>query len=196
MRALPSHDAPEPNRRCQPRLGLLDILWNSQSLRPGQGTVRLVTRLEEMSSPHATALDAECEIRLEADRLPGSGGVGDVPIALHQRPRRRLAPVREDGLADELDLDVSFQALDGAHEQVVGVVVGRRASVGRDLVLVVPGPHGQGGADANPPARRLPGRLKDVRSRLVDTRGRMVDREGRQTECARPAVEQASEHAR
>ena len=188
--------APEAHRRGEPGLGLLDVLRASQPLRPGQGAVRLVTRLQDVPCPHAPALDAEREICSEADRLPRSRRVGHVPIALDQRPRRLLATVAEDGLADQLDLDVSFEALDGAHEHVVGVVVGRRARVGRDLVLVVPRAHGQRGTDDDPAARRLPGRLEDVRPRLVHARRRMVDRERRQAERARPAVEQAPEHAR
>ena len=107
-------------------------LGTGQALGPRQRAVRLVTRLEDMPCPHAAALDSEREIRLEADRLAGSRRVGDVPIAVDERPRRRLAPVVEDGLADELDLDVSLEALDGADEHVVGVVVGRRPRVRRD----------------------------------------------------------------
>ena len=60
-----------------------------------------------------------------------------------ERPLRRLATVVEDGLADELDLDPAVEALDRAHEHVVGVVVGRRPRVRRDLVLVVVRAHRQ-----------------------------------------------------
>ena len=142
-----------------------------QTLGPRQGAVRLVTRLEDVPCPHAAALDPESEVRSQADRLSGARRVGDVPVAVDQRPRRRLASVVEDGLADELDLDRSLEAFDRAHEHVVGVVVGRRARVRRDLVLVVPRPHGQRGTNDDPPARRLPGRLEDVGARLV-VRGR------------------------
>ena len=64
-----------------------------------------------------------------------------MPIAVDERPRRLLATVVEDRLADELDLDRALEAFDRAHEHVVGVVVGRRTRVRRDLVLVVPRPH-------------------------------------------------------
>ena len=63
--------------------------------------------LEDVPCPHAVALDAEREVRLEADRLSGTRRVGRVPAAVDQRPRRRLAAVAEHGLADELDLDAS-----------------------------------------------------------------------------------------
>ncbi len=130
--------SPEAHRRGEPGLGVVDVLRAGQPFGPGQGAVRLVTRLQDMPCPHAAALDAEREIRPEADRLSRSRRVGDVPTALDERPRRLLATVVEDGLADQLDLDVSFEALDRAHEHVVGVVVRRRARVRRDLVLVVP----------------------------------------------------------
>ena len=92
-----------------------------------------------MPCTHAAAFDPEREIGSEAERLACSRRVGHMPIAVHQCPRRLRAPVVEHGLADELDLDDSVEALDGADEHVVGVVVGRRARVGRDLILVIPG---------------------------------------------------------
>ena len=52
--------------------------------------------------------------------------------AVDERPLRRRAAVVEDRLADELDLDAAVDALDGADEHVVGVVVGGRAGVRRD----------------------------------------------------------------
>ena len=42
---------------------------------------------------------------------------------------RRHAPVVEARRADQLDRHLALHALDGAHQQVVGVVVGRRARV-------------------------------------------------------------------
>ena len=112
------------------------------------------------------------------------------------RPLRGDAAVVEDRLADELDLDRAREALNGANEHVVGVVVGRRPRVRRDLVLVVPRPHGQGVSDDDPAGRRLPGRGEDVRPGLVHDRRRMVDAEGPEPKRAGPPVEQAAEHAR
>ena len=57
-----------------------------------------------------------------------------------QRPLGRDAAVVEDGLADQLDLDLAVEAQDRAHEHVVAVVVGRRPGVGSDRVLAVRGP--------------------------------------------------------
>ena len=61
-----------------------------------------------------------------------------------------LAPVVEDRLAHELDLDAAAEAPGRADEQVIGVVVGRRARVGRDRVLAAPGAHRQRVAHDDP----------------------------------------------
>ena len=66
----------------------------------------------------------------------------DVAVG-YQRPRRRHAAVVEHGLAHELDLDLALEALDRAHQHVVGVVVGRRPGVRRDRVLVLARADGQ-----------------------------------------------------
>ena len=66
--------------------------------------------------------------------------IGGVSVVVDQRPLRRRAAVVEDRLADQLDLDAAFEALDRAHEHVVGVVVGRRPGVRRDHVLGLRGP--------------------------------------------------------
>ena len=180
--------SPEAHRRREPGLRILDTLRAGQAFGPGQRAVRLFTRLQDVPRPHAAALDAEREIGPQADRLSRSRRVSDMPIAVDQRPLRLLATVVEDRLADELDLDRSFQALDRANEHVVGVVVRRRTCVRRDLVLMVPRPHRQRGTNDDPPARRLPCRLEDVRPRLVRASRRMVDRERRKPRAAGPAL--------
>ena len=106
-------------------------------------------------------------------------------VVADQRPLGRHAAVVEDGLADELDLDVAVDALDRPHEHVVGVVVGGRTRVRRDLVLVVARPHRERVAHDDPAGRRLPGRFEHVRSRLVDARGRVRDPERPEPEDAR-----------
>ncbi len=151
MRALPSHARQKRTVAASRASASSTPSGAGQALGPRQGAVRLVTRLQDVPCPHAAALDSEREIGSEADRLSGSRRVGHMPIAVDQRPRRLLAAVVEHGLADQLDLDVSLQALDRANEHVVGVVVRRRACVRRDLVLVVPRPHGQRGTNATHP---------------------------------------------
>ena len=87
--------SPEAHGRGEPGLGLVDLLRASQTLGPRQRAVRLVTRVQDVPCPDAPALDAEREIRPDADRLPGSRRVGNVPIAVDQRPRRLVAAVVE-----------------------------------------------------------------------------------------------------
>ena len=119
-----------------------------------------------------------------------------MPIVADQRPLGRDAAVVEDGLADELDLDAAVDALDRANEHVVGVVIGRRTRMRRDLILVIPRPDRERVANDDPARRRLPRRLEDVRARLVRTGGGMVDRKGTEAEGARLPVEHAAEDAR
>ena len=175
---------------------VVGVLGRDEALLPGESAVRALARLEHVPPPNAVPLDPEREARREAERLPGPAGVGRVTVVSDERPCARNTSVVERGLADELDLDVPVQALDGPHEHVVGVVVGRRPRVRRDGVLAFPRPHRQRVAHDDPAARRLPRRLEDVRAGHVDGRGRMVDAERREAEEPGLSVEQASEDAR
>ena len=130
-----------------------------------------------MPGADPVALDAEREIGLQPDRLARAARVGGMPTAVDQRPLGRRPAVVERRLADQLDLDGAVQAADGTHQQVIGVVVGRRPGVRGDLVLALPRTHGQGVADLDPARRRLPRRREDVRPGLVHPRGRVVDPE-------------------
>ena len=109
---------------------------------------------------------------------------------------RRHAAVVEGRLADELDLNPAFKAVDRSHQHMVGVVVGRRPGVRGDLVLVIPGADRQRVADENPSGRSLPRRCQDVRARLVDPRRRVVDPEGPEPKASTLPVKQAAKHAR
>ena len=81
---------------------------------------------------------------LSRNAVPGAvGRVGAVALVVDQGPRGRDPAVVERRLADELDLDRALEALDGADEQVVGVVVGRRPGVRGHGVRALPGPHRQ-----------------------------------------------------
>ncbi len=177
-------------------LGFGEVLWRRELLGPRESAVRAVTRLERVPPPHRVALDTQREVRLEADRLSGPGGVGGAASAVHERPGCRLAPVVEDRLADQLDLHSTLEALDGAYEHVAGVVVRRRSGVRRDPVLVIPGPDREGVAHEHPAGGGLPGRDEDVGPRFVGPRSGMARPERSKPEKARFAVEQAAEHAR
>ena len=187
--------SPEPPGGGDPGRGVVDVDRAFQPFGPREGAERLVTRLQHVSSPDAAALDAEREIGLEADRLAGAGRVRRVAAAVDEDPLRRGAAVVEGGLAHELDLDAALEALHGAHDHMLRVVVGRWPGVRRDLVLVVVRPHRQRIAHDDPAGGRLPRRLEHVRARLVDPGRGVVDPERADPEGASLAVEQAAEGA-
>ena len=94
-------------------------------------------------------------------------------------PRDALAPVVHARLALHVHLDAAVDAAHRAQQDVVGVVVGRRAPVRvRALVVVVPRPDEQHVADDDPARARAPRRLEDHRPRQVALAGghRGVDR--------------------
>ena len=93
-----------------------------------------------MPRTHARAFDSEVEVRLETDALALATCVGGMAPVLDQRPLGWRAAVLEGGLADDLDLDLAFQAFDGTNEHVVRVVVRGRPRVRSDGVLVIGGP--------------------------------------------------------
>src|SRR5262249_4145209 len=104
--------------------------------------------------------------------------------------------VVERGLADEVDLDATVEAFHRADEHVVGVVVGRRAGVRCDGVLVVARTQRQRISYDDPARRGLPRRLEDLRPGYVRPGRRVRDPERSEAEEARLAVEQAAEDAR
>src|SRR4029453_16182354 len=125
--------APEANRGCDAPLGFFEVLGDGQAVGPGERAVRAVPGVENMAAADAVSLDPEGEIRLESEGLGGSAPAGRVAIAGLHAPFGPSPAVVECRLADELDLHLSLEAFDRADEHVVGVVVGRRAGVRRDL---------------------------------------------------------------
>ena len=113
-----------------------------------------------------------------------------------QRPLAGNAAIIERRLAHEVDLDRAVDALGGAHEHVVGVLVGGRPRVGCDRILPAAGPHRQRVAHDHPAGGRLPRGHERVGPRLVDPVAGDVDPERGEPEAARAAVEQRAEHAR
>ena len=89
-----------------------------------------------MPGADPVALHTESEVGLQSEGLSPDGRVGGVPTAVDQRPVRRRPAVVEGRLADEIHLDRPLQAADGPHEEVLGVVVGRRPGVRRHRVLL------------------------------------------------------------
>ena len=187
---------PELDRRVQSRGGVVGVRRGDQVVLPGQRDVYALSRTQRVASSNAAGLDPELEIGLQADRLAGTGRVGDVPVAAYKRPFGRCAPVVERRLAHQLDLDLAVQALDRADEHVLRVLVRGRAGVRGDHVVAGGRPHDQRVAHLNPAPRGLPRGDEDIGPRFVVAIGGNVDPERRHSEHARLAVEQRAEHAR
>ena len=124
-----------------------------------------------------------------ARRVPTASMRQSPPRRLDHRPARRRRAVVEHRLADDLDLDLALDALDHAHQQVVGVVVGRRARVAGAVLVVVPVADRQRVEHAHPALRRHPGRLDHVRARDVAPARRHVEAVGPDPPAAGAAVE-------
>ena len=164
-----SQRAPEARRRVEPRVGVVDVGRRRRGPRPTTARSRRRSPcVQHVAGAHAVALDARAPCRSAAGSSApapvASAAWRSSPTSVHSAG---VAAVVEDRLADELDLDAALDALDGAHEHVVGVVVGRRARVRRDRVLAAPRAHRQRVAHDDPAARRLPRRDERVRARLV-----------------------------
>ena len=101
-----------------------------------------------------------------------------------------FAAVVESRLADQLDLDRALEALDGAHQHVLGVIVGRWPGVRRHQIRPLPRAHGQRVVDEQPATRRVPGRRHHVRARHIGTRGGHVDAVRAEPEGPCPAVQE------
>ncbi len=188
MRARPSQARQKRVVAAIRALGLVDVVGRREALGPGERAVGAFAR------PRARAGPGRGRPRCRARGPSASRIVWPAPVASAAcRPPSTsvhsagVAAVVEDRLADELDLDAALEALDRAHEHVVGVVVGRRPRVRRDLVLVVARAHGQRVADDDPAGRRLPGRRRARSSRARTTRAvGMVDAERPEPERRRP----------
>ena len=180
----------------QSRRGVVDVDGNDERLRPRRArrtpchppraACRARTRLPSMPRRKSVWSRIVCPRRR----------VGSVTAAVDQRPSRLCTAVIESGLANQLDLDAAIEALERAHQHVVGVVVGRRPRVRCDLVLVLERAHRQGRADENPARGGPPGRLDDVRTRLIRACSGVRDAERREVEDTGASIEQAAEHAR
>jgi hypothetical protein len=144
----------------------------------------------------AAALDPERHVGLEPDADIAAGGIGGSEPIVGQPPLGGDAAVVEHRLAHELDLDRTVHALHDPDERMVGVLVGRRAGVGRDRVDPPAGTHGQRIAHDDPPARGVPRGHEHVRPGLVVPGARNREPVRAYAEAPRLPVEQAAEHAR
>ena len=160
---------------------------------------RGVAVAERADRAHARALESDAQVgrQVQLGRPALRGRRRLAVAAAGVLPLRVAAAVVEDRVALQLDLDRAVDAADRAQQDVVGVVVGRRAAVGAAALLgVVPRADEQHVADDQPAAAGAPARLQDHRAGQIATRGR--DHRVRRTEPERPrvAVQQRAEHAR
>ena len=187
---------PVTHRGVKSRPGVIDVRRRLQAIGPGERAERLLALREDVARPHPVALDAEGDVGSQPDRQIRPRGIGGESVLADQRPLGRDTAVVEIRLADQLDLDASFEARGDPDQQVVGVVVGGRAGVRGDRVLAAARADRQRLANEDPAGRRVPGGGEDVRARLVGASRRHVDPERAESEAAGLAVEQGSEHAR
>ena len=128
--------------------------------------------------------------------------VGGVEREVGRRRRRGVqragvAAVVEARRADQLDRHLALHALDRAHEQVVGVVVGRRARVrAADGSLPCQSPIVSASRTTSQPVGVIQVVSSTLVPGLVAAAGRHVDAVGGEPERAGAAVEQRAEHAR
>ena len=128
---------------------------------------------------------------------PPVGVQGGRGLVVGLGPLGLLGAVDEHRLAHQLGHHLTLHAGDGADEQVVGLVVGRRARVARlGLLVLHPVADRERVVDDRPAAARHPGRLEHERARHVAAADRMALSVRPETKAARTAIEQHAEHRR
>ena len=174
-------------------VGLVDVLRRGELLRPGERAERLLSLLERVPRPRRFGFRPQRDAAAQPDRQSRSARVGGVWSL--QRPVGRYPPVVEVRLAVQFHVDRALHAEHGSHEHVMGVLVGGRARVWGDLVLMLGRADRQRVSHHRPAGRRVPGGDEDVGAGLVDPAARHVDPEGAEAERAGLPVEQRAEDA-
>ena len=149
----------------------------------------------EASITSAASVATEAFLAPEGSLAQSTALAPSWPLSIISQRRRRRA-VLQHRLAHDLHLHLALDALDHAHEQMVGVVVGRRARVARAVLVVVPLADRERVDHPQPSLRRHPGRLDDVGAGDVAPAGRDVEAVGPHPPAASAAVEQRAEHRR
>ena len=184
--------APHAVRRRREAVGALVV-------RPAERDEQRVALLHGGERVCAAPLEPDTHVRDEAQPQVGAGRAGGCapvagPVVV---PLGADGPVVEHRLAVERELDGPVDALDRAQQDVLGLVVARRAAMRRGaLLVVIPGGHEEGVADDHPARRGLPRRLEDVGAGQVAPAGGNHDVGRAHAEAARRAIEQGAEHAR
>ncbi len=186
--------APEGDRGVDPGDGVVRRGGGGEPVRPGQRAERALALGQDVPGTGGAALDADEHVGHQAQPASCPRRVGCVPF-LDEAPLGRCAPVVEGRLADQLHLHRPLEALHGAHEQVLGVPVGRRPGVRGHQVGTLARAHREGVVHDDPAAGRVPGGGQDVGARHVRAGGGHVDAVGAEPERAGPAVQQVAERA-
>ena len=189
--------APVVRGHLQPVEGVRQIAWPVQAPGPTERDEPPLTLGQRVARSRTVALDPDSQIRRQLDGRRPIGRVRRAPAGLYDAPPRRSRAVIEHRLAHDLDLHLALDALDYAHEQMVGVEVGRRARVtGGVGARVVPRPDRQRILHDDPARWGHPRRLEHHRPRHVAHRQRHHDPVGADPEASGASVEQRPEHAR
>ncbi len=191
--------APEVARALQVSFGLLDRVRAAALLRPGDRAEALLAFGHRVPAVRAVALDAHADVAEQPERGHVVGRVHHAHALLaaaHHAPRRGRRAVVEHRLAHDLHLHLALDALDHPHQQMVRVVVGRRARVAGAVLVVVPRADRQRVHHAQPALRRHPRRLDHVRAGYVAPARRHVHPIRPHPPAAGAAVEHRAEHRR
>ncbi len=176
---------------------LVRVRWSH--LAPREGEEQVLALLDERAGQRARSLETQPAVRgeQELDRRPLDAAHPLVVAVAGVLPMAPQRAVLEDRLAVEVELHLAVHAPHEPHEDVLGVVVGRRAPVRRgSRLLAVPRPDEERIAHDHPAAPRPPARLEHHRAREVAAGGGHIEAVGRQAEQAGAAVEDGGEHAR
>ena len=160
--------APEMGCRGEAGICPIDVGWRVELLRPGEGAEGLLSLLELVAPPHPLPLDPQRDIAAQPHRQTGAASIGGVVVAVEQRPLRHRAAVVKDRLTDQLHLDVAVETRTVLHQEVIGVLIGRRPGVWGDQIETAGGADRQGVTHHHPAGRRLPGGEQGVGPGLID----------------------------
>src|SRR4051812_15570917 len=154
---------PEVDGALQALLALLRRARRDRRWPPAQGAVADLAGLHPVAGAGIRLIHSDRKVAGEdqVDVLVADLGVRSVIAAA--APRQPRGSVVEGRLADHLDVDLALEALDLADQDVLGLVIRRRAPVRLEVVVLAPVPESEPVADDDPAGAGHPGGLEDVR---------------------------------
>jgi hypothetical protein len=188
--------APDVLRRPDQPVRSLGRLGADQLLAPGQAGEQTLPGAHRSRPANDGAVHLEGDVAAQAHRLPSSARVRGQALLVHERPARLLGRVVERGLADDLDLHLPVDALDGSDEHVVRVARPQRPPGDIRFVIAVRGREHEGVMDHAPSRLRHPRRLEHVGSGDVTPRRRRPEPLRTHAVGARATVEERGEDRR